>query len=70
MAASNNGVPATVEELAQPPRQDGGEPADPNVFENPVPQSEEAHRGLSGDRYRLKAPSLPAMNSSFRNSVT
>jgi len=47
---------AVVEELAQPPRQDEGEPADPIVLETSVRRGEEAHKGLSDDKYHLIAP--------------
>jgi len=56
MEEPNDGAPVGAEGPAQPLQHDRGEPADRNVFENPVPRDEEAHRGSSGDRCRLKAP--------------
>jgi len=56
MAEPNDGVPAVAERPVQTPQQDGGELADHNVLENPVPLGEEAHGRLSGNRYRLKGP--------------
>jgi len=51
------GVPAMVEQPAQPLQQDRGEPVNNNfALENPVLRGEGAYRKLPGDRYSLKAP--------------
>jgi len=56
MAAPNNRALTIVEEPVPPLQQDKGELTGQIVPKSPVPWDEEAHKGLSGDRYRLKTP--------------